>query len=102
MVEQGQEKRSGNRLYLKQEMVFFLHVKIPGDTEAAKQSKIDCMYKKDLIVQPYIIVVGSDLNVHSFYVIIDNKHYETSMLLDALKFCFQTYFVLDMKYPPES
>jgi len=61
------------------------------------------MYKKGLTVQPYILIVGSSLNnVHSFYVIINNKSYQISTLLDALKFCFQTYFVLDINYTPES
>lgn len=80
-----------------------LHVKIPGDIETAKQNKVNCMYKKGLTVQPYVLIVGSHLyNVHSFYVIIDNKNYQISTLLDALKFCFQVYFVLDIKYTPES
>ncbi|KYQ49656.1 hypothetical protein ALC60_11270, partial [Trachymyrmex zeteki] len=73
------------------------------DIETAKQNKIDCMYKKGLTVQPYILIVGSNLNnVHSYYVIINNKNYQLSTLLDALKFCFQTYFALDLKYAPES
>lgn len=58
----------------------FLHVKIPGDIETAKQNMINCMYKKGLTVQPYILIVGSNLNnVHSFYVIIDNKNYKLSI-----------------------
>jgi len=49
----------------------FLHVKIPGDIETAKQNKINCMYKKGLTIQPYILIIGSNLNnVHSFYIII--------------------------------
>ncbi|XP_024884701.1 uncharacterized protein LOC112462870, partial [Temnothorax curvispinosus] len=81
----------------------FLQVKIPGDIESAKQEKIDFMYKKGLTIQPYIIVVGPNLcNIHAFYVIIDSKTYETKTFLDALKFCFEAYFVLDLKYTPES
>lgn len=81
----------------------FLQVKIPGDIEKAKKEKIDFMYKKGLTVQPYIIVVGPNLsNIHAFYVIIDSKNYQLATLLDALKFCFQTYFILDVKYTPES
>jgi len=79
----------------------FLHVKIPADIETAKQSKTDCIYKKGLTVQLYINV-GSNLNnVHSFYMIIDNKNYQLNTLLDALIFCFQAYFALDIKYAPE-
>lgn len=81
----------------------FLQVKIPGDIEIVKQEKINFMYKKGLTVQPYIITVGPNLsNVHTSYVIIDGKNYQTTTLLNALKFCFQTYFVLDVKYTPES
>jgi len=81
----------------------FLQVKIPGDIEKAKQEKIDFMFKRNLTVQPYIIIVGPNLsNIHAFYVIIDNINYQTATLLDALKFCFQVYFILDIKYSPES
>ncbi|KYQ46880.1 hypothetical protein ALC60_14110 [Trachymyrmex zeteki] len=61
------------------------------------------MFKKGLTVQPYMIIVGPNLcNVHTFYVIIDNKSYQTKTFLAALQFCFQTYFILDLKYTPES
>lgn len=84
-VEQEQEKNFGSHLYLKQEIVFFLHVKIPGDIETAKQNKINSMYKKGLTLQPYILIIESNLNnVHSFYVIIDNKNYKLSTLLVML------------------
>jgi len=80
-----------------------LQVKIPGDIESSKSEKTNFMYKKGLTVQPYIIIVGPTLtNVHAFYVVIENINYQTKTLLDALKFCFETYFVLDVKYPSES
>lgn len=45
----------------------FLQVKIPGDIEKVKQEKIDFMYKRNLTVQPYIIIVGPNLsNIHAF------------------------------------
>lgn len=81
----------------------FLQVKIPGDIESSKLEKRNFMYKKGLTVQPYIIIVGPTLtNIHAFYVVIDDKNYETKTLLDALRFCFQLYFVLDIMYLSES
>lgn len=81
----------------------FLQVRIPSDIAKVKQEKINFMYKKGLTVQPYIIIVGPNLsNIHAFYVVIDDQNYQLATLLDALKFCFQTYFILDVKYTPES
>jgi len=56
----------------------FLQVKISDDIEAAKQAKLNFMYKKGLTVQPYIIIVGSVSNVHTFYVVMNNKNYQIS------------------------
>lgn len=80
----------------------FLQVKIPGDIEKVKQEKIDFMYKRNLTVQPYIIIVGLNLsNIHAFYVILDGINYKTTTLLDALKFCFETYFIFDKVFTRE-
>ncbi|KAL0110647.1 hypothetical protein PUN28_013912 [Cardiocondyla obscurior] len=80
----------------------FLQVKVPGDIETSKLEKRKFLYKKGLTVQPYIVVVGPTLtNIYAFYVIIKDKNYQTNTLFDAIKFCFQTYFVFDLKYPTE-
>lgn len=56
----------------------FLHVTIPGDIENVKQTKIDFMYKRNLTVQPYIIVGPNLSNVYAFYIVIDGINYKSS------------------------
>lgn len=79
---------------------FFLHVKLPGDIERAKQERIDFNYNRRTTVQPYIILVGPTLNnILSSYVVVNDNIYKTISVLDAVDFCFKVIHVLDAHYP---
>lgn len=80
-----------------------LHVLSPGDIEQAKKKKVNSMYCKGLTVQPYLIIVGPNLNnISQTLVIIDQNTYQCNSVLEALDFCFKSYIVLDAKYPFQS
>jgi hypothetical protein len=81
---------------------FFLHVKVPGDIEKAKQEKIDTNYTRGTTVQPYILLVGSTLNnISASYVVINENTYKAISVVDAIDFCFKVIHVLDARYPFE-
>ncbi|CAH0547426.1 unnamed protein product [Brassicogethes aeneus] len=80
----------------------FVHVNIAGDIERAKKNRTDFMYRKNLTVQPYVLIVGPSLsNVSCSYVIINEHMYKTPSVLSALDICFKAYKVLDAKYSYE-
>ncbi|CAH1101784.1 unnamed protein product [Psylliodes chrysocephalus] len=56
---------------------FLVHVKIPGDLEKAKKDQIVYMFKKELTVQPYIILIEPTLsNITGSFVMVNNYEYK--------------------------
>lgn len=82
---------------------YLIHVCHPGDIEKAKKCKIDAMFAKGLTVQPYIIIVGQNLNNITQALVVINEHtYSCQSVLEALDFCFKAFIVLDAQYPFQS
>lgn len=81
---------------------FVILVKTPGDVEKAKEQRVNEMFKKGLTVQPYMLLIGPNLNnIISSFVVTNNLQYKCSSVIDALNFCFKIYQVLDAEYPYE-
>lgn len=55
----------------------------------------------ELPLQPMVVVIGSIINLTSFYVV-NNVKYESTSLINAVNLCFQIFFALDAKYPVDS
>ncbi|XP_072757491.1 uncharacterized protein [Anoplolepis gracilipes] len=55
-----------------------------------------------LPLQPMVVVIGSIINLTSFYVVVNNVKYESTSLINAVNLCFQIFFALDAKYPVDS
>ena len=61
------------------------------------------MHEKGLTVQPFIVVVGPELNQpENFFLCIDDQQYEISTALEAIDICFKSFHVLGALYPPPS
>ena len=61
------------------------------------------MRNNELTVQPYIVVVGKEINnISSAYVCIDKIMYATSTVLQAFDLCFKSFFAFNAAYPFES
>ncbi|XP_066586857.1 uncharacterized protein [Prorops nasuta] len=79
------------------------HVTIAGDINLLIEKRRDAMKEYKIPLQPSIIVLGSTLTkVEKIYITLDDILYEVSSALDAVNICFQLFFVLNIKYPPES
>lgn len=56
--------------------------------------------EKGLTVQPYIIVIGPELNqLEKLYVIIDEIKYEVTSAKEAIDICFKAFHVFNANYP---
>lgn len=75
-------------------------MQLPGDVSRVQEDNQKRMKEKDLKVQPFIIVVGPEINEpDNFLVIIDDQQYETSSALKAIDICFKSYHVFNAMYP---
>ncbi|KAH0557590.1 hypothetical protein KQX54_008650 [Cotesia glomerata] len=64
----------------------FVHVKIAGDIEKVVRKKCKKYGKLGLHMQPFIIIVGQDLqSITSFYVRVDSVQYEVGSFLKCLE-----------------
>lgn len=76
------------------------HVKSAGDIETIKLAQVNFAYSKGLPLQPYLILVGSNLNnITGALVVINENEYKCDSVLLALDFCFKAYQILDAQYP---
>lgn len=61
------------------------------------------MLKRNVALQPFIIVVGQDsLKLQSFYIRIDQVMYEVPSFIEALFYLFQIYVRFNVSYPVQS
>ena len=77
---------------------------LPSDISDLKSQRVAQMLKWNLTVQPYVIVTSlTELELDGFYVTIAEKViYKLPNMFEALKFCFEAFFVFNIKYSFES
>jgi len=82
---------------------FLLQVVSMNDLHVQIQLQIDNAYKKKEKVQPFICIVGADLDgTKDFYVYYFNTYYKLSNIIRALDTCFKIFQVFNLQYPIQS
>lgn len=70
------------------------------DTINGRQRKLNELH---VSVQPYVLIVGKDLNdVTGYYVIVDDVMYSVSNIMSAVDCCFKVIWALNASYSVES
>lgn len=73
------------------------------NTQSELQPKIEEIKNKfrslDLTFQPSLLIIGE---LEQICVIYDEIYYKTDSILSALDICFKLFFVLNLKYSPQS
>ncbi|CAD6215472.1 GSCOCG00011212001-RA-CDS, partial [Cotesia congregata] len=77
----------------------FVHVKIAGDIEKVVRKKSRKYGKLGLHMQPFIIIVGQDLqSITKFYVRVDSVQYEVESFLKCLEIIQKLSLIFKVSY----
>lgn len=80
-----------------------MHIKSINDYERMKEERAKEYLAKKMSMQPYLIVVGTDINeLTDFYVSYDRILLKFHSFVGALDLCFKLFQVFHLKYPTDS